>query len=331
MMMGRDVVSAKLDIIFKKIFSENTDLLLDFVAGLLEIPSGSIKNISLKNTELSPENPDGKFSRLDLNMTLNDTLVNVEIQINPNKNFSDRTMFYWAKLFTSELESGQNYIDLKPAITINILDFVLFPDRKDYHAEVIPVIKDTGEVYSDKFHIHIFELKKLHKNYEAKSRREMWLNFINSDSEEEFDMLKKLDDPVMNKAVRVIIDMSQDTQIRERARLREKALHDEAFYIEGARAEGRAEGIEEGMAKGIEKGKAEGIEEGKVKGREEGRAEGIEEGKVKGREEGRAEGIEEGIARGIEKGIAETLAEVMQDLKRYGMSDEEIEKILGKK
>lgn len=138
--MGRDVVSAKLDIIFKKLFSENTDLLQDFVAGLLEIPADSIESIELKNTEIVPETYEGKFSRLDLNMKLNDTLVNVEIQINSHPDFRDRTMFYWAKLFTSELESGQNYTMLKPAITINILDFVMFPDREDYHTEVVPVI-----------------------------------------------------------------------------------------------------------------------------------------------------------------------------------------------
>lgn len=67
-------------------------------------------------------------------------------------------------------------------------------------------------------------------------------------------MLKKLDDPVMNKAVRVIIDMSQDTQIREKARLREKALHDEAFYMEGAKAEGIEIGIKKGRAEGREEG-----------------------------------------------------------------------------
>ena len=33
----------------------------------------------------------------------------------------------------------------------------------------------------------------------------------------------------------ITIDMSRDTQIREKARLREKALHDEAFY-KGAEA-----------------------------------------------------------------------------------------------
>lgn len=174
-------------------------------------------------------------------------------------------MFYWAKLFTSELESGQNYLMLMPAITINILDFVMFPTRKDYHTEVVPVIRDTGEVYSDKFHIHIFELKKLHKNFDKRNRREMWLNFINSSSEEDYDMLKQLNDPIMNKAMRVIIDMSADTQIREIARIREKALHDEAFYIEGARTEGIEIGMEKGKEIGINEGIGIGIEKERAK------------------------------------------------------------------
>ena len=48
---------------------------------------------------------------------------------------------------------------------------------------------------------------------------------------------------IMQKAVRVIYDMSEDTKIREVARLREKALHDEASALKNA----KAEGIEEGM------------------------------------------------------------------------------------
>lgn len=78
----------------------------------------------------------------------------------------------------------------------------------------------------------------------------------------------------------IAIDMSRDTQIREKARLREKALHDEAFYMEGARAEGIEIGIE------------------------------------KGRAEGREEGISIGEARMIKK------------MRSFGMSDEEIERVL---
>ena len=41
--------------------------------------------------------------------------------------------------------------------------------------------------------------------------------------------------------MKVIYDMSEDTKIREIARLREKALHDEASALKNAKEEGRAE------------------------------------------------------------------------------------------
>jgi len=56
----------------------------------------------------------------------------------------------------------------------------------------------------------------------------------------------------MQKAVRIIYDMSEDTRIRELARIREKAMHDEASALKNA----KAEGIAEGEAIGLEKGKA---------------------------------------------------------------------------
>ena len=49
--------------------------------------------------------------------------------------------------------------------------------------------------------------------------------------------------------------MSADEKTREIARIREKALHDEASYMETARLEGRAEGLEEGMVKGRAEGR----------------------------------------------------------------------------
>ncbi len=63
----------------------------------------------------------------------------------------------------------------------------------------------------------------------------------------------------------ITIDMSRDTQIREKARLREKALHDEAFYMEGARAEGIEIGIEKGRAEGRVEGREEGISIGEAR------------------------------------------------------------------
>lgn len=46
--MARDVVSAKLDIIFKKLFTENKDMLHSFVASMLDVPQESISEIQIK-------------------------------------------------------------------------------------------------------------------------------------------------------------------------------------------------------------------------------------------------------------------------------------------
>ena len=252
--MARDVVSAKLDIIFKKIFTENVDMLQSFLADILDIPYDDIQDIIVAKQELTPETVDGKFSRLDLNLKVADKLINVEIQLKGDNDYRDRTLFYWAKLYTSELKSGETYGQLKKTICINIINFNMF-DRSDYHTEIVTSIKDTGEIFSDKFSIHFFELKKVGKEVNPNNRRELWMQFLNASSEEEFEVLKQTNVPIMNKAVNIIYDLSEDTKIREMARLREKALHDEASAL--ANAENK--GIEKGISIGEAKGRAEGI------------------------------------------------------------------------
>ena len=265
--MARDVVSAKLDIIFKKIFTENKDMLTSFISSILDIPIESISEIEITNPELPPETLSGKFSRLDLSMKFDGRLVNVEIQVKNDPDYRDRTLFYWAKLYSSELKSGEDYSELKQTITINIINFNMF-EGADYHTEVAAMIKGTNEVFSDKFSIHFFELKKIGKKPDPKNKKELWLQFINADSEEDFEMINQTDIPIMKKAVKVIYDMSEDTKIREVARLREKALHDEASALKNA----KAEGISIGKAEGISIGKAEGISIGKNEGKNEERA-----------------------------------------------------------
>lgn len=227
-------------------------MLHSFVASMLDIPPESITEIKIENPELPPETLSGKFSRLDLSLKVDDHLVNVEIQVKNDADYRDRTLFYWAKLYSSELKSGEDYSELKQTITINIINFNMF-DGNDYHTEISAMIKGTNEVFSDKFGIHFFELKKLGRKPNPKSSRELWLQFINADSEEEFDMIEATNIPIMQKAVRVIYDMSEDAKLREIARLREKALHDEASALKNAKAEGLAEG----EVIGIQKGRAE--------------------------------------------------------------------------
>ena len=252
--MARDVVTPKTDVVFKKLFGENKDLLHDFLATMLDIPPEKITEIVVSNPELPPETVASKFSRLDLSLVVDDRLVNVEMQVRDDNDYRDRTLFYWAKLYTSELKSGEVYGNLKQTITINIIDFNMF-DGDDYHTEVAAMIKGRNEVFSDKFCMHFFELKKVSEK--PTTKREQWLQFINADSKEDFEMVEATSTPIIQKAVRVIYDMSEDTKVRELIRLREKARHDEASALKHAKDEGKAEGRAEGRAEGKAEGRAE--------------------------------------------------------------------------
>ena len=175
--MPRNILKAKLDVIFKKLFTDHNDLLKDFISEILDIPLDKIQDIVVTNPELLPEKASGKFGRLDLSLRTDEQLINVEIQIYNDRDYRDRTLFYWAKLYTSELKEGEIYGKLKKAIAVNIIDFKMFDGEDNYHTEVQAVTKETGEIFSDKFSIHFFELKKLGKKLDPNNKKALWLQF----------------------------------------------------------------------------------------------------------------------------------------------------------
>lgn len=137
-------------------------------------------------------------------------------------------------------------------------------DTDNYHNEVQTVVKETGKVFSDKFSIHFFELKKVSKRLNPSNRRDLWMQFLNADKEEEFEMIKQTN-TVMEKAVNVIYDMSEDTRLRETARLREKIMHDETSALGFAKRRGREEGREEERNRVIKNLRSKGFTEEQIK------------------------------------------------------------------
>ena len=287
--MSRNIVKAKLDIIFKKLFADakNEDILRAFISDILDIPYDSINRIEITNPELVPESIDEKFSRMDVKLTVNNKLVNIEIQINNEGFFEDRATYHWARLFTSDLKSGEDYGQIKQCIAINIINFNMF-DCSEYHSSFSIREDVRHDKLTDKCAIHFFELKKINKEPNPRDRKELWMQLINAENEEELDMLNNTNVPAIQRAVVVIKDMSADERIREAAWQRETMLHDKATALRFARDSGYTEGRSEGMAEGMKKGRSEGIAEGMEKGREEGRSEGIAEGMEKGETKAKA-------------------------------------------
>ena len=111
--MGREkhFVKLKLDIIFKKVFGDkdNKEALASLLSALLEIPMEEIGEITLDNVEMPPEMYETKFSRLDLKLTLDGRVIDIEIQITNQEDFKERSLFYWAKMFSKNLKAGDEY------------------------------------------------------------------------------------------------------------------------------------------------------------------------------------------------------------------------------
>ncbi len=121
------------DIFIKYLFGteEDSPLLKDFInttqknAGLPLIENLEVKNpFNLKNFHFDKE------SVLDIKaLSETDEIFNIEVQTSGNDIFKNRSLYYWARLYASQLEQGSKYDRLNPVICINILDFNLFAEE----------------------------------------------------------------------------------------------------------------------------------------------------------------------------------------------------------
>lgn len=241
------IVMLKLDVIFKRVFGNDSNkaIIAAFISDLLEIPRESIKAIYINNVELTPEYLDMKFSRLDLKLDVDGRIVNIEMQVNREADFKERTLFYWSKLYSEELKTGEEYGELKQTICINIINFDLF-DCEDYHSRFKVLETERHEVLTEKFAIHFFELKKLSK-FKKNRRMEDWLNLINAETEGDLMAIQQTTQiPEVKDTIVMLRQLSADEQVRMEAHYREKRLHDEATALGSARREGEAIGIAKG-------------------------------------------------------------------------------------
>ena len=269
--IARNIVKAKLAIIFKKLFTDegNQHILQAFLSDILEIPYESINNIIVLNSEIMPENIIEKYSRMDIKMTVDgNRLINVEMQIKDEGDYKDRSLYYLSKLYSGQLKSGEVYGSLNQCISINIINFNLF-DCEKYHSSFSMREDSRNEQLTDKFTAHYFELKKIGKNIDKNNKQELWLRLINAETEDELDMLQQTGVKQIQDAVVVLHKMSADEKTRELAEMREKALHIEATEKAHARAEGEAVGLKKGEkrkeAEMISKMRKSGLSEEQIK------------------------------------------------------------------
>jgi predicted transposase/invertase (TIGR01784 family) len=229
----------KNDVLFKMLFVKHPDLLKRLVAELLGVKFESIGLFEIRNPEMPPETLGDKFCRLDINMTVDDRLINLEIQVRDEGDFPARTLFYWAREYSTSLKSSEKYHELSRVVIISIMDFSLF-DCEEYRSEFQALEVTRHEPLTDKMSLRYFELPKLPKVIDANNKLELWLSLFKAETEEELKKIEETEVSVMQEAIGAYRSITASSEFREKERLYAKARHDEAQALYHAKQEERA-------------------------------------------------------------------------------------------
>jgi predicted transposase/invertase (TIGR01784 family) len=221
------------DVLFKMLFVKVPVLLKKLVAELLGLSLESIEEFDIRNPETPPENLGDKFCRLDINMTVNGQRVDLEVQVNDEGDFPERSLYYWAREYSSALLAGQNntYSSLPKTIIISIVNFKMF-NCAEFHSEFHALEVTRHTELTDKFCMHYFELPKLPITISKDDRLQLWLALFKAKTEEELKQIELMEVEDMEQAIEAYKQVTVMPEFKEAERLRQKARLDEAQALQ---------------------------------------------------------------------------------------------------
>ena len=231
------------DLLFKMLFTKNPELLRRLIAQLLTIPYEHITRFEIRNTEITPDIIGKKFCRLDINMAVDGQNVNLEVQVDPENDYPERALFYWARMYSNALPVRGKYLNLPRTIIISILDFPLFKKCEEYHSEFRALEVTRNTPLTDKLVLHFFELPKIPGEIDSDDRLLQWLSLFNAKTEEDLERIVGLGVPELSEAVNAYHRVTTSPEYQELERIRIMAEHDEAqaLYVAEQRGEKRGE------------------------------------------------------------------------------------------
>ncbi|KZL94068.1 Rpn family recombination-promoting nuclease/putative transposase [Clostridium magnum] len=174
-------INPKVDFAFKKLFGseDNKDLLISFINSVLS-EDEQIKDVELKNPYNLANYKNGKMSILDIKAVDEKGIwYDIEMQIAEQGYYDKRAFYYWAKVYSDQIESGEDFDLLRKTIGINILDFN-YLNEEDFHNVYRVYNQKSKNTFSDMFQMHFIELGKFNKGFkEIKTALDRWIVFLN--------------------------------------------------------------------------------------------------------------------------------------------------------
>ncbi len=256
------LLKPKIDVVFHSLFRVGNENITKAI--ISAVTKEKINKIDLNNDRhILGKYPEEKLGILDLRATLdNGTICNIEVQLADNKDTAERFLYYWSRIYSSQLVKGDDYAKINKVIGIIILDYEFEKTREVESLSTKWKIKEvsTGKEIqlTDVFELYIIEIPKSKRilKEDANNKLAQWMLFLNDPNEKEVSKIMNRNKEI-EEAMNELEEMSKDEELRRVAELREKAIRDEKNGLRHARQDGIEEGIKEGIKKVVRKMKKE--------------------------------------------------------------------------
>lgn len=251
----------KADLTFKKVFGEHEDLVISLLNALLPLRADEeVIEVEYLPAELVPDNPLRKNSIVDVRCV--DAVGRqfiVEMQMLWSPEFLQRVLFNSAKAYVRQLDKGFDYSLLKPVYSLNLVNDIFEPQLPEYYHYFKLVHEEHTEKVIDGLHLVFVELPKFTPHSMSEKKMQvLWLRYLTEikDGTEKIPQ-ELLDNAETGKAISVLETSSyNDAQLASYDKFWDTISIEKTLYNSGER-KGREEGLMEGEAVGMEKGRAE--------------------------------------------------------------------------
>lgn len=210
------------DYMFHIVLQNNEPVLRGLVSSLLHLPPTEILSIQIMNPILPGEAISNREFVLDIQIFLNNnTYLNLELQVENEGNWPDRSLSYLCRSF-DQLYRGQTYETALPTIHIGILDYDLFPESPAFYTKNMIMNTITHKVFNDKFVLSVLCLTQ--RNLATEEDRlwqiDTWAELFKAKTWEDIKMIAQTNHTLTN-AAESLFQYNGDDMIRQRCLARE--------------------------------------------------------------------------------------------------------------
>lgn len=228
---GRILYNMTNDYMFRAVLQSNNKVLRGLICSLLHLDESQVQSVEITNPIILGEAITDKEIRLDINVRLNNKcIINLEMQVSNKLNWQNRSLLYLSRSYDN-LNRGDHYTDINPAIHIGILDYTLFPNHPEFYATYKMMNVKNHNVYSCNFVLSVVDLSciDLATDEDKKYHIDDWAKLFKANTWEEVKKMAAQNE-YLREASKSIFQFNTDEQIRKMCRDRVEYYQDLRNY-----------------------------------------------------------------------------------------------------